>query len=222
MEQLICNDNLLRRMRANLARFDVVTHKKEGFKQAAVAITIVPIKRDPALYNIAYREAWREDAAIVLTQRASKLRKHAGQWALPGGRIDAGESPEEAALRELEEEVGLKLGLDRVIGRLDDFTTRSGFIMKAVVVWGGRDVTLTANPAEVAAAHRIPLREFMREDAPILQTMPQSKHPVLLMPVGDAWIAAPTGAIIYQFREVAILGKQTRVAHYEQPFFAWR
>lgn len=222
MERLICNDHLLQHIRANLAQFDVVTHEKEGLKQAAVALTIVNIQRDPAIYNILYRDGWQEHAAIVLTQRASKLRKHAGQWALPGGRIDAGESPEEAALRELEEEVGLKLALDRVIGRLDDFTTRSGFIMKPVVVWGGTDIKLTPNPGEVAGAHRIPLREFMRQDAPILRSMSQSKHPVLLMPVGDAWIAAPTGAIIYQFREVAILGKNTRVAHYEQPFFAWR
>ena len=69
--------------------------------------------------------------------------------------------------------------------------------------------------------HRIPIAEFMREDAPILQQIPESKHPVLLMPVGVTWIAAPTGALIYQFREVSILGKKTRVAHYEQPYFAW-
>lgn len=222
MKDIICNENLLRHIRANLARFEIVTHEKEGLKQAAVAITIVDLQRNPAIYDIPFHQSWRADAAIVLTQRASRLRKHAGQWALPGGRMDAGESPEEAALRELEEEVGLKLDLDRVIGRLDDFTTRSGFIMKPVVVWGGTDIKLTPNPAEVAAAHRIPLREFMRQDAPILRSIPESDKPVLLMPIGNAWIAAPTGALLYQFREVAILGNHVRVAHYEQPFFAWR
>ena len=222
MEPLIYNDDLLQHIRANLAQFDVITHEKEGLKQAAVALTIVNIERDPAIYNISYHDSWRQHAAIVLTQRASRLRKHAGQWALPGGRMDAGETPEETALRELEEEVGLKLGLQHVIGRLDDFTTRSGFIMKPVVIWAGTGITLTANPTEVAAVHRIPLREFMRQDAPILNPTSKGDPPVLLMPIGNSWIAAPTGAILYQFREVAILGQHIRVAHYEQPFFAWR
>jgi len=155
-----------------------------------------------------------------LTRRATKLRKHAGQWALPGGRMDAGETPEETALRELHEEVGLELGPEHVMGRLDDFTTRSGFIMKAVVVWGGSVVDLVPNPDEVASIHRIPVAEFMREDSPELHDLPDSEQPMLLMPVGSSWIAAPTAALIYQFREVAILGHEVRVAHYEQPVFA--
>jgi hypothetical protein len=97
----------------------------------------------------------------------------------------------------------------------------SGFIITPVVIWGGSGVDLTPNPAEVKSLHRIPIAEFMREDAPILQKIPESMNPVLLMPVGVTWIAAPTAAMIYQFREVAILGKGTRVAHYEQPCFAW-
>ncbi len=224
MKHLLCNNELLQRIESNLAPFETITHEKAGLKlkQAAVAITIVNIRHNPAIYGIEYKASWVDHAAIVLTQRAARLRKHSGQWALPGGRMDAGETPEETALRELEEEVGLSLGQERVIGRLDDFTTRSGFIMKPVVIWGGRDVTLTPNPAEVAAVHRIPLREFMRDDAPILYSIAESEDPVLLMPVGNEWIAAPTGAILYQFREVAILGNEERVAHYEQPLFAWR
>ena len=174
------------------------------------------------MYNIPYSDSWSAHAAIILTRRAAKLRKHAGQWALPGGRIDAGESPEQTALRELEEEVGLQLGAECIIGRLDDYSTRSGFIIKPVVVWAGAGIALTANPEEVASIHRIPLIEFMRQDAPILQDIPESEHPVLKMPIGTSWIAAPTAAIIYQFREVAVLGKDSRVAHFEQPYFAWR
>lgn len=222
MKHLLCNTSLQQHIIANLADFKSITHENVTLKQAAVAITIVNIKHDPAVYDIEYHESWADHAAIILTQRSARLRKHSGQWALPGGRMDLGESPEETALRELEEEVGLRLGQEQVIGRLDDFTTRSGFIMKPVVIWGGNDVTLTPNPAEVAAVHRIPLREFMRNDAPILNSRQNSKHPVLLMPIGNNWIAAPTGAILYQFREVAILGHEKRVAHYEQPFFAWR
>ncbi|MEZ4593010.1 MAG: hypothetical protein R3D55_17980 [Chloroflexota bacterium] len=42
------------------------------------------------------------------------------------------------------------------------------------------------------------------------------------MPIGQSWIAAPTAAILYQFRKVCLLGKQTRVAHFDQPYFAWK
>ena len=118
--------------------------------------------------------------------------------------MDGGETPEQAALRELFEEVGLKLGLDQVIGRLDDFTTRSGFVISPVVIWGGTAAELSPNPDEVESIHRIPLKEFMRKDAPILHENNESKNPILLMPVGNSWIAAPTAGIIYQFREVAI------------------
>ena len=134
--------------------------------------------------------------------------------------MDEGETAEQAALRELSEEVGLNLGLDSVIGRLDDYQTRSGFVMKPIVVWGGNDPVLGANPTEVASIHRIAISEFMREDSPTLKTIAQSENPVLLMPIGDSWIAAPTAAILYQFREVAIRGLDTRVSHYEQPHFA--
>ncbi|MDL2330206.1 CoA pyrophosphatase [Desulfosarcina sp. OttesenSCG-928-A07] len=160
---------------------------------------------------------------MILTRRALTLRAHAGQWALPGGQMEAGETPEKTVLRELAEEVGLVLEPDAIIGHLDDYSTRSGFVMKPVVVWGGACVSLTPNPDEVSSIHRIPLSEFMREDAPILESIPESPHPVLLMPLGNNYIAAPTAAIIYQFREVAILGKtHSRVAHFEQPYFAWR
>ena len=220
MKNLICNQNLRQHIQTRLDDFQLITHEDDQLRLAAVAITIVDIAHDPAIYDIPFHEEQSHHAAIILTKRAAKMRKHANQWALPGGRMDPGETPEETALRELSEEVGLQLSLDRVLGRLDDFTTRSGFIMKTVVVWGGKDVNLAPNPDEVAAIHRIPVAEFMREDSPILHNLPDSEQPVLLMPVGNNWIAAPTAALLYQFREVAILGNETRVAHYEQPFFA--
>jgi len=222
MIDLNYNDDLLHHISTNLDRFDRQTHAKEDLTEAAVAITLVAIQHDPDIHDISFLESWTGHASMVLTRRASKLRNHAGQWALPGGRMDSGESPEETVLRELEEEVGLKLDFDSIIGRLDDYSTRSGFTIKPVVVWGGTDITLTPNPEEVASIHRIPLAEFMRDDAPILQKNPESEHPVLLMPIGNSWIAAPTAAMIYQFREVAMLGNTIRVAHYDQPYFAWQ
>jgi len=223
MGHLRCNNELRQSITANLHRFSFRSGEvREGKRAAAVAITIVHVAQKPNVYEIPFEAGWENHAAVLLTRRSVKLKKHAGQWALPGGRMDAGETPEETALRELAEEVGLKLGMECVIGRLDDYATRSGFTIKPVVVWGGRVTNLHANPGEVQSIHRIPLAELMREDAPILQNIPESKHPVLLMPVGESWIAAPTAAMLYQFREVCILGKQTRVAHFEQPYFAWK
>jgi 8-oxo-dGTP pyrophosphatase MutT (NUDIX family) len=222
MKDLRCNDNLLQHIKTNLDMFTFLPQKQENLRKAAVAITIVDIDHDPAIYDIPYESPWSQNAALILTRRALQLKRHAGQWALPGGRMDAGETPEETALRELEEEVGLKLDADRVIGRLDDYVTHSGFIISPVVIWGGPGLKLIPNHAEVASVHRIPLAEFLRKDAPILKEMPGSDNPVLLMPIGKDSIASPTAAMIYQFREVAIIGKPVRVAHFEQPFFAWQ
>lgn len=218
---LICDQILQDHITVNLEDFSVKSIAAQENGRAAVAVTIVNVSDDPGVYG-SKLERNSANSSLILTRRASKLSNHAGQWAFPGGRIDKGETPEDTALRELKEEVGLLLGKDRIIGRLDDFATRSGFVITPVVLWGGTNVQFSRNPAEVASIHRIPIREFLREDAPILEQIPESENPVLMMPVGYSWIAAPTAAIIYQFREVGILGKQTRVAHYEQPYFAWQ
>ena len=217
-----CNKELQLGIRGNLDKFEKRSQVREGVQQAAVALTIVDVAHGSDAYGLPCYETRQPDAALILTRRNVNLRNHSGQWALPGGRRDAGEKAEETALRELSEEVGLQLDFSRVIGCLDDFTTRSGFVITPVVIWGGVGVDLTPNPAEVASIHRIPLTEFLREDAPLIQDIPESSAPVILMPVGNTCIAAPTAAMLYQFREVAILGKDTRVAHYEQPYFAWK
>jgi len=166
---------------------------------------------------------WSDDAALLLTRRAARMSRHAGQWALPGGRIDAGETPEQAALRELREEVGLDLGADALLGRLDDYATRSGFVVTPVVVWARESASLVPAPGEVASVHRVPLEEWLREDSPILDAPHETGGPpVLRMPLGSTWLAAPTAAMIYQMREVLLLGRATRVAHFDQPRFTWR
>ena len=136
--------------------------------------------------------------------------------------MDPGETPVQTALRETSEEISVHLDADAVLGRLDDFVTRSGFVMTPVVIWGGPRLDTWPNPQEVASVHRIPVREFLRADAPKLDAGEPGGAPVLRMPVGEDSIAAPTAAIIYQFREVCLLGRATRVGHFEQPRFAWR
>jgi 8-oxo-dGTP pyrophosphatase MutT (NUDIX family) len=165
---------------------------------------------------------WQETASLLLTRRSANLRHHPGQWAFPGGRCDPGESAEQTALREMWEEVGLEPSKMQVLGLLDDFVTHSGFVMTPVVVWGGRAEPLVLSTAEVASTHRIPMSEWLREDAPQLTPAPDSEHPILRMPVGNDHIAAPTAAILYQFRELCLLGRSTPVHHFEQPLFARR
>ena len=216
------DDLLLAQIRQALRGWSVQGLSHPTQRAAAVALVITDAGHGPDLPGFPDSATWSTSAALVLTRRAGKLRNHAGQWALPGGRLDAGESAEDAALRELYEEVGLQLAPSAVLGRLDDFSTRSGFVMTPVVVWAGSARDMLANPDEVASIHRIPVSELLRPDAPILEPMAGSTHPVLRMPIGDHWIAAPTAAILYQFREVCLLGRQTRVAHFEQPVFAWK
>ena len=212
---------LKRLISANLARFAPLEQPLDGRVHAAIAFTVIPCNEPAGIENLQYLAEDREQAGFILTTRTAKLSSHAGQRAFPGGRIDPGESAEQAALRELGEEVGLALDADCVLGRLDDYATRSGYVITPFVVWGGH-ADLIANPAEVQGIHRIPLRELFRGDAPILESIAESRHPALKMPLGESWFAAPSAAIAYQFREVAMLGRATRVAHFEQPHFAWQ
>ena len=216
------DERLKQRIRENLARFAVEARGDHRHRSAAVAITVADEAYGADLSGMPVHAQWQSRSALILTRRLSTLRDHAGQWALPGGRIDDGETPEQTALREMSEEVGLTLDADAVLGRLDDFVTRSGYAITPVVVWAGPRRALQRNPTEVETIHRIPIDEFMREDAPLLEELEGSDHPVLRMPVGDSWIAAPTAAMLFQFREVCIAGRPTRVHHYEQPTFAWR
>src|SRR3954449_13230155 len=162
-----------------------------------------------------------DDTAFLLTKRASRLRAHRGQWALPGGRCDAGETPVEAALRELDEELALKLAADTVLGTLDDYPTRSGYLITPVVVWAADSAAIRPNPDEVASVHRIALATVERADAFDFVAIPESSRRVVRFHHQSSLIHAPTAALIYQFREV-LAGRHTRVTELEQPVFAWK
>lgn len=209
-------------VRDRLASFPVHRLAVGTHRHAAVAVTIAEEGTGAALAGIPAPEGWSDAPALILTRRAAGLNKHAGQWALPGGGIDEGETPVAAALRELREEIGLALGPDALLGTLDDYATRSGFVITPVVFWAGEAAKLRPHPGEVASVHRIPVREFMRTDAPLLDAAEEPGRPILRMPVGHSWIAAPTAAVLYQFREVCLAGRATRVAHFDQPPFARR
>lgn len=180
-------------------------------RQAGVAIVVV-------------QNETGDEAAILLTKRPESLRRHAGQYALPGGRLDEGETVEQAALRELHEELRLELQPKDILGLLDDYPTRSGFRITPVVLWGGIVDRIDPDPVEVAYVLRVPFRELDSPDVPRLRPTEEGKPPVLSapLPVMGSEVYAPTAALLYQFREVAIRGLATRVAHFDQPKFAWK
>ena len=192
----------------NLRAHDRLDLRSPELTPAAVAIVVVP--------------APTGDPAFLLTRRNAQLNRHSGQFALPGGRIDPGEDTQTAARRELEEELGVTLGADRVLGQLDDFATRSRFAITPVVLWGPDVLALEPNPAEVAIVYRVALSELYRPDVPILSRIEESEASVLALPLVGTQVYTPTAAILYQFREVALEGRATRVHHFEQPVFAWQ
>jgi len=194
-------------MAAQLAGFTRIAAPRPELKAASVALCVV-LTPDG-------------HPALLITRRTRGLRAHAGQWALPGGRRDPGESAEQAALRELDEETGVALFRTSTLAVLDDYVSRSGYVMTPVVVWGG-EITeaFTVSEAEVAGVHVIPLADF--DVQPRMQTIPESDAPVIALPLLGRWLHAPTAAIIHQFCQIALHGVTVRVAAFEQPVFAWR
>lgn len=233
------DEHLRHRLTTNIAAHPRLTVDLADRRHAAVAIVLVDSHADHDGEPLTDTEIGMEmvadageldgrmvgvagGAAFLLCRRATRLSKHAGQWALPGGRLDPGEDPIEAALRETHEELGVELRGADVLGLLDDYPTRSGYVITPVVVWGGADPELRPSPDEVRAVYRIGLAA-LRDGEPRFHTIPESERPVVQLPLGNDRIHAPTGAILLQFRNVALGGRiGERVDHLEQPVWAWR
>jgi 8-oxo-dGTP pyrophosphatase MutT (NUDIX family) len=191
---------------ANLAAFRREPLQRPDLRAASVALCLVTTPGGESL---------------LITRRATGLRSHAGQWALPGGRRESGESAEAAALRELAEETGLHAAADAARGLLDDYVTRSGYVITPVVVWGGEPPgDLSGAPAEVSGVYQVPVTDLDVE--PDLVTIPESDAAVIRLPLLGRFVHAPTAAIIYQFCQVALHGIEQRVAHFDAPVFLWR
>jgi len=197
-------------MKSNLSSFERIAAAHGELMRAAVACAIV--------------RGTGGEASFVITRRSERPGRHSGQWALPGGRTEKGEDAPQAALRELEEEVGLRAREEDVLGVLDDYQTRSGFVITPVVVWVESRTPLVPDPNEVAAAYEVPLASLEAPDVPSLWKIPESSRTLIGVPLRelDTVIHAPTAAVLFQLREVALLGRATRVMDYEQPVFAWR
>lgn len=222
------------RIAANLGRHRRRVHELGERRHAAVAIVVVDADRvagaegpgsmpaDTGDERLAGVDGLAAGASLLLCRRSAGLNRHASQWALPGGRVDAGESVVDAARRELHEELGLDVPADAVLGLLDDYPSRSGYVITPVVLWVDGDVELRPNAAEVHAAYRIGLHELCRPDSPRFVAIPESERPVVQVPIGRALIHAPTGAVLVQLRWLGLDGHDDPVDGFEQPVFAWR
>ena len=202
------------RMSRNLSEFKIIDTKpvqeQAITRQAGVALIVLP---DPEI---------PQNASLLLTRRATTLNTHKGQWALPGGRQDEGETLQQTAMRESHEEVGLDLCPADCLGQLDSYPTRSGYLITPFVFWPKQALSPKANPQEVASLHYIPLNQAYRDDLVTEMAIEESPRPVLRINLLEHQIHAPTAAVLLQFLEAAVRGKQTRVAHYEQPVWAWK
>jgi len=194
------------RLAANLAAFDRIEARRPDLKAASVAVCVLPAASGDVL---------------LITRRAPGLRAHAGQWARPGGRRDQGESAQDAALRELREETGLEASAGDVLGVLDDYVTRSGYVITPVVVWGDAPSSELRGPAsEVTQVFQVPVADL--DVPPEFLQVPETDAPVIRLPLFDRYVHAPTAAIIYQFCRVALHGHDQRVAQFEAPVFVWK
>jgi 8-oxo-dGTP pyrophosphatase MutT (NUDIX family) len=233
------DDGLREQVRAQLAGHERRVVTDPAKRHAAVAVVLVDSEVGEDRVDPAPVEEWidgrpiPEDldgrmvdvsggAAFLLCRRASRLRAHAAQWALPGGRLDPGESVIDAALRETHEELGIRLPDSSVLGLLDDYPTRSGYVITPVVLWGGGRLELRPAPDEVVAAYRVGLHQLLRADSPRFITIPESPRPVVQIPLGNDLIHAPTGAVLLQFRWLCLEGRHDAVDELEQPVFAWK
>ena len=202
------------RLAANLGAYARRSRAAAGLRPAAVVIVLAPSPEG--------------GTTLLLTRRVAQLSSHAGQYALPGGRLDPGEDALAAARRELAEELGIDAGPEKVLGALDDLPTRSGYLVTPFVVWLGAEAEPRIAPDEIAALFHVPLEDLFagrgrggnRDEARGSEGEPGVFS--LYIPTLGHDLFAPTAAILDHFREVALMGRSTPPVVFGEPRFARR
>ena len=206
--------DLQARVSANLAAYRRDAHAAKGLRRAAVSVVLA--------------EGLPGEATFLLTRRPARMSAHAGQYALPGGKTDPGETAEQAARRELAEELAVEAAPSQVLGVLDDLPTRSGYLVTPFVIWLDPGTPITPDPREIAALYRLPLADLFagrgRGDNRGLTDHEAAGDNVfsLFIPTLDHDVFAPTAAILDHFREVALMGRPTPIVRFGEPNFAKR
>ena len=190
------------RIVANLAAFERIALDRPDLRRAAVAILVSPVEGEPH---------------YALTRRALTMRRGAGNYALPGGNCDPGEDLIDTAIREIFEELGIVVDRKGFLGFLDDFITLGGHVVTPVILWTADPVELKPDPVEVHEAWLNPLTELDHPESPMVEDDPEGGEPIRRMYARGQWINPPTAAFLYQFREVCLHGRSTRVATIGQP-----
>jgi len=154
---------------------------------ATVAAVLVPIVSHGA------------GLTLLLTQRTAHLKAHSGQVAFPGGRAEAGDaSPEDTALRESQEEIGLARERVEVLARLPEYFTRTGYRVTPVVGLLQPPLELRPDPNEVEAVFEVPLAFLLDVSNHRRQTREYQGRTVGFyeMPYGDRYIWGATAGMI--------------------------
>lgn len=167
--------------------------------------------RNPQFKNFVISNATRDAAVLiplvqreagihmVLTKRTEKLKSHSGQIAFPGGKIDLGDpTPEHAALREANEEIGLEQSRVDVIGRLPNYFSGSGFKIAPIIAFINSNAPMVENPEEVEYVFEVPFEFLMNPDNHIegSRMFEGVRRYYLEMPYGEHFIWGVTAGII--------------------------
>jgi len=163
--------------------------------------TSTPIKPAAVLMPVVDRD---DELSVILTLRTDNLASHPGQVSFPGGHIEPeDEDPEDAALRETEEEVGLARSHVRVLGRLAPYLTRTGYEVIAVIGLVSPPFDIEPDPGEVAEVFEVPLGFLLdpanhQRHSRIYQG---SRRYYYAMPYGDHYIWGATAGMIVNLYE---------------------